>query len=31
MLEIVSPEELLFKDEGQFVVGPEISGDLGVL
>jgi F-type H+-transporting ATPase subunit epsilon len=31
MLEIVSPEELLFKDEVQFVVVPEIYGDLGVL
>jgi F-type H+-transporting ATPase subunit epsilon len=31
MLEIVSPEELLFKDEVQFVVVPEVNGDLGVL
>jgi len=31
MLEIVSPEELLFKDEVQFVVVPELDGDLGVL
>lgn len=31
MLEIVSPEELLFKDDVQFVVVPEIYGDLGVL
>lgn len=31
MLEIVSPEELLFKDEVQFVVVPEINGDMGVL
>lgn len=31
MLEIVSPEELLFKDEIQFVVVPEVNGDLGVL
>lgn len=31
MLEIVSPEELLFKDEVQFVVVPEVNGELGVL
>ncbi len=31
MLEIVSPEELLFKDEVQFVVVPEVTGELGVL
>jgi len=31
MLEIVSPEELLFKNEVQFVVVPELDGDLGVL
>lgn len=31
MLEIVSPEERLLKDEVQFVVVPEITGELGVL
>jgi len=31
MLEIVSPEDRLFKDEVQFVVVPEIYGELGVL
>ncbi len=31
MLEIVSPEELLFKDEIQYVVVPEVTGELGVL
>ncbi|MDD3363944.1 MAG: F0F1 ATP synthase subunit epsilon [Syntrophomonas sp.] len=31
MLEIVTPEELLFKDEIQFVVVPEVNGELGVL
>jgi F-type H+-transporting ATPase subunit epsilon len=31
MLEIVTPEELLFKDEVQFVVVPEVNGELGVL
>jgi len=31
MLEIVSPEELLFKDEVQFIVVPEVNGELGVL
>ena len=31
MLEIVSPEELLFKDEVQFVVVPEVTGELGVM
>ena len=30
-LEIVSPEERLFKDEVQFVVVPEVNGELGVL
>ncbi len=31
MLEIVTPEELLFKNEIQFVVVPETYGELGVL
>ena len=31
MLEIVSPEDRLFKDEVQFVVVPEVNGELGVL
>ncbi len=31
MLEIVTPEELLFKDEIQFVVVPEMNGEMGVL
>lgn len=31
MLEIVTPEERLFKDEAQFVVVPEVYGELGVM
>lgn len=31
MLEIVTPEEILFKDEVKFVVVPELNGELGVL
>jgi len=31
MLEIVTPEQILFKDEVQFVVVPELMGELGVL
>lgn len=31
MLEIVTPEDRLLKDEIQFVVVPEINGELGVL
>lgn len=31
MLEIVTPEDLLFKNEVQFVVVPETNGELGVL
>jgi F-type H+-transporting ATPase subunit epsilon len=31
MLEIVTPEELLFKDEVQFVVVPEENGEMGVM
>ncbi|MDD4776361.1 MAG: F0F1 ATP synthase subunit epsilon [Syntrophomonas sp.] len=30
-LEVVTPEELLFKDEVQFLVVPETYGELGVL
>jgi F-type H+-transporting ATPase subunit epsilon len=30
-LEIVTPEQILFNDEIQFVVVPEINGELGVL
>ncbi len=30
-LEVVTPEELLYKDEVQFVVVPETYGELGVL
>jgi F-type H+-transporting ATPase subunit epsilon len=31
MLEIVTPEQILFKDEVQFVVVPEMNGELGIL
>lgn len=31
MLEIVTPEQIVFKDEVQFVVVPAIDGELGVL
>jgi F-type H+-transporting ATPase subunit epsilon len=31
MLEIVTPEDLLFKNEVQFVVVPETNGEMGVL
>ncbi|MEA4925144.1 MAG: F0F1 ATP synthase subunit epsilon [Syntrophomonadaceae bacterium] len=31
MLEIVSPEDRIFKDEVQFMVVPEVTGELGVL
>ena len=31
MLEVVTPEDRLFKDEVQFVVVPEVNGELGVL
>lgn len=31
MLEIITPEQILFKDEVQFVVVPELNGELGVL
>ena len=31
MVEIVTPERILFKDEVQFLVVPELNGELGVL
>lgn len=31
MMEIVTPEQILFKDEIQFLVVPEVNGELGVL
>ncbi|MEA1961415.1 MAG: F0F1 ATP synthase subunit epsilon [Bacillota bacterium] len=31
MLEIVTPEQILLKDEVQFVIVPEMNGELGVL
>ncbi len=31
MVEIVTPEEILFKNEVQFIVVPELNGELGVL
>lgn len=31
MVEIVTPEQILFKDEVQFLVVPELNGELGVL
>lgn len=31
MVEIVTPEEILFKNEVQFLVVPELNGELGVL
>ena len=31
MLEIVTPEQIVFKDEVQFVVVPAVDGELGVL
>lgn len=31
MLEIVTPEQILFKDEVQFLVAPAVEGELGVL
>jgi F-type H+-transporting ATPase subunit epsilon len=31
MLEIVTPEQILFKDEVQFLVAPSVEGELGVL
>ncbi len=31
MVEIVTPEQILFKGEAQFLVVPELNGELGVL
>lgn len=31
ILEVVTPEQILFKDEIQFVVTPAVEGELGVL
>jgi F-type H+-transporting ATPase subunit epsilon len=31
MLEIVTPEQILFKDEVQFLVAPAVEGELGVM
>ena len=31
MVEIVTPEQILFKNEAQFLVVPELNGELGVL
>jgi len=31
MLEIVTPEQILFRDEVQFVVAPAVEGELGIL
>ena len=31
MVEIVTPEQILFKNEAQFLVVPEFNGELGVL
>ena len=31
MLEIVTPEQILFKDEVQFLVAPAVEGEMGVL
>lgn len=31
MLEVVTPEQIMLKDEVQFVVVPEVNGELGVL
>lgn len=31
MVEIVTPEQILFKNEVQFLVVPELNGELGVL
>ncbi|MDO4539559.1 MAG: F0F1 ATP synthase subunit epsilon [Syntrophomonadaceae bacterium] len=30
-LEVITPEKILFRDEAQFAVVPEITGELGVL
>jgi F-type H+-transporting ATPase subunit epsilon len=31
MLEIVTPEKILFKDEVQFMVAPAVDGEIGVM
>lgn len=31
MLEVVTPEQILFKDEVQFMVAPAVEGELGVM
>jgi F-type H+-transporting ATPase subunit epsilon len=31
MLEIVTPEEILYKEEVQFMVAPAVEGELGIL
>ncbi len=31
MLEVVTPEQILFKDEVQFMVAPGVEGELGVM
>lgn len=31
ILEVVTPERILFKDEVQFVVAPAVEGELGIL
>lgn len=31
MLEIVTPEQILFRDEVQFLVAPAVEGELGVM
>lgn len=31
MLEIVTPERILFKDEAQFLVAPGVDGEIGVM
>lgn len=31
MLEVVTPEQILFKDEVQFLVAPAVEGELGIL
>ncbi len=31
MLEVVTPEKILFRDEIQFIVAPGIEGELGIL
>lgn len=31
MLEVVTPEQILFKDEVQFLVAPAVEGELGIM